>query len=528
MSIALRIEPGAPRYFRHASFGGACESSFECTSVTLLRADDGARRVVVRVRVDGGPAFEIARLIPGECERVCFVQVFEDEDVRFSVKGGSVEVRGQLEHAFREEDLGGGSDDDDDDDDGEGSDEEGSESDGLDGYGSDESWGSDEEESREVGVGARTLASSGAEEEKAEAEARANAAATGKWRSLKDVEKTMDWWKAKASGDDALAYHVQNPGARRSARSEKMPNFAWTGSLRPFKTTPKRSYPSGLTPPDYATSGWPDEEFNSRYQSTVEVKTHAARDAMRKACSLARHVMDTVAWAIEPGVTTEELDRICHAVTVGNGAYPSPLNYMGFPKSLCTSVNEVVCHGIPDARPLREGDVVNLDITVRLNGYHGDLNETYYVGKKSGKSAEAEKLMNCTRKALEKAIAFCRPGRRFRDLGEIIAEEASRGGYASVKDFCGHGIGQLFHCAPNVPHYARNKAVGVMKEGMTFTIEPMFNESSSHKVVHWPDGWTAVTTNGARSAQYEHTLLITSDGVEVLTERTKSSRPFII
>jgi methionyl aminopeptidase len=282
-----------------------------------------------------------------------------------------------------------------------------------------------------------------------------------------------------------------------------------------------------LNPPDYAISGWPEEEFGSRFQSTVEVKPHEARQKMRAACSLARHVMDTVAWALEPGVTTEELDRICHAVTVGNGAYPSPLNYMGFPKSLCTSVNEVVCHGIPDARPLEEGDIVNLDITVRLNGYHGDLNETYYVGKSCAKSQTAQKLMDCTRKALEKAIAYCRPGRRFRDLGEIIAEEASRGGYASVKDFCGHGIGQLFHCAPNVPHYARNKAIGVMKEGMTFTIEPMFNESSSHKVVHWPDGWTAVTTNGARSAQYEHTLLITSDGVEVLTARTKNSRPFI-
>ena len=117
---------------------------------------------------------------------------------------------------------------------------------------------------------------------------------------------------------------------------------------------------------------------------------------MRAACSLARHVMDTVAWALEPGVTTEELDRICHAVTVGNGAYPSPLNYMGFPKSLCTSVNEVVCHGIPDARPLEDGDIVNLDITVRLNGYHGDLNETYYVGKGGAKSKAAQKLMDCT------------------------------------------------------------------------------------------------------------------------------------
>jgi len=497
MSFALRVDDDAPRYFRHRTLGGACETSFECTGVTLLSAREGAKRVTVRARCDSGPSFVIARLIPDVHESVSFVHVFEGEDARFSARGGSVELRGTTEHEIRAVDS---------------SDDEGCDS--------DESWGSDVEASREVAETA-----GGNEDARArETAARLEAARTGKWRTLDEVRKTMDWW----DGDkNDFAFHVQSAGAKRSSRSGKMPTFAWTGKLRPRKTTAKRSYPSGLNPPDYASSGWPEEEFGSRFQSTVEVKPHEARQAMRAACSLARHVMDTVAWALEPGVTTEELDRICHAVTVGNGAYPSPLNYMGFPKSLCTSVNEVVCHGIPDARPLEDGDIVNLDITVHLNGYHGDLNETYYVGKGGAKSKAAQKLMDCTRKALEKAIAYCRPGRRFRDLGEIIAEEASRGGYASVKDFCGHGIGQLFHCAPNVPHYARNKAIGVMKEGMTFTIEPMFNESSSHKVVHWPDGWTAVTTNGARSAQYEHTLLITSDGVEVLTARNKNSRPFV-
>ena len=502
MSFALRVDDDAPRYFRHRTLGGACETSFECAGVTLVSARDGAKRVTVRCRCDGGPSFVIARLIPNVHESACFVHVFEGEDARFSVRGGSVELRGTTTHAIRAS-SGASS--------GE-SDEEG--------WASDESWGSDAEASREVAETA-----GGDEDARArETAARLEAARTGKWRTLDDVRKTMDWWDGD---EDDFAFHVQRAGAKRSSRSGKMPAFAWTGKLRPRRTKAKRSYPSGLNPPDYASSGWPEEEFGSRFQSTVEVKPHEARRAMRAACSLARHVMDTVAWALEPGVTTDELDRICHAVTVGNGAYPSPLNYMGFPKSLCTSVNEVVCHGIPDARPLEDGDIVNLDITVRLNGYHGDLNETYYVGKGGAKSQAAQKLMDCTRKALEKAIAHCRPGRRFRDLGEIIAEEASRGGYASVKDFCGHGIGQLFHCAPNIPHYARNKAIGVMKEGMTFTIEPMFNESSSHKVVHWPDGWTAVTTNGARSAQYEHTLLITSDGVEVLTARNKNSRPFI-
>lgn len=516
MSITLRVDPNAPRYFRHRALG---ETELELTGASLVAVDDdvsstggGGRVVSVRARVDGGPAFVIVRLIPGERESEPLRLVFAGADARFSARGGSVELLGRLEAAGRDESDDDQSDDDDDD--------ASSSSGGVEGYGSDESWGTDEERSREI----ETERDDG--DDAREAAARREAATTRKWRSLDDVRATMTRWDAVDDGE--MKFHVQNPGARRSSRAGTMPTFAWTGSLRPFPTTAKRTYPSGLTPPDYATSGWPDEEFGSRYQSAIEVKTHKAREGMRAACSLARHVMDVVAWAVEPGVTTEQLDRICHAVTVGNGAYPSPLNYMGFPKSLCTSVNEVVCHGIPDSRPLREGDVVNLDITVRLDGYHGDLNETYYVGKGGAKSKTAQKLMDCTRRALDKAIAHCRPGRRFRDLGEIIADEAARGGYASVKDFCGHGIGELFHCAPNVPHYAKNKAVGVMKEGMTFTIEPMFNESSSHKVVHWPDGWTAVTTNGARSAQYEHTLLITSDGVEVLTARTENSRPFIL
>ena len=191
----------------------------------------------------------------------------------------------------------------------------------------------------------------------------------------------------------------------------------------------------------------------------------------------------------------------------------------------------VVCHGIPDSRPLR-GRVVNLDITVRRSQRdHGDLNETYYVGKGGAASKTASKAhglhASCARRG-DRALQTV--GRRFRDLGEIIAGATARTALpiASVKDFCGHGIGELFHCAPNVPHYAKNKAVGVMKEGMTFTIEPMFNESSPHKVVHWRMDGPRWRTNGARSAQYEHTLLITSDGVEVLTARTENSRPFIL
>ena len=209
--------------------------------------------------------------------------------------------------------------------------------------------------------------------------------------------------------------------------------------------------------------GRPEAEFASSLQHKLEVKTPEQLAKMRAACLLGRAVMD-VAAAIKPGVTTDQLDRICHAMTLMNGAYPSPRNYMGFPKSLCTSVNEVVCHGIPDARPLEDGDIVNLDITVCLNGYHGDLNETYMVGTGSSdpeRAARAKALMKCALECLELAMARCVPGARFRDSrGDTDARQ--RRGYGVVKDFRARHRA-LFHCAPNVPHYAKNKAVVVMK-----------------------------------------------------------------
>lgn len=369
------------------------------------------------------------------------------------------------------------------------------------------------------------------EEEEAEGRRRAAAAgaATGEWAEpdQRDTSALARW--DVANGE--WAYHIQNSGARQHRRSSKMPEFKWTGPLRPMKVSPKRSVPKigWLCPlPDYARTGWPEAEFASSLQHKLEVKTPEQLAKMRAACSLGRAVMDAVAAAIKPGVTTDQLDRICHAMTLMNGAYPSPRNYMGFPKSLCTSVNEVVCHGIPDARPLEDGDIVNLDITVCLDGYHGDLNETYMVGTGSSDPERAERakaLMKCALECLELAMERCTPGARFRDLGEAIQTHANGRGYGVVKDFCGHGIGALFHCAPNVPHYAKNKAVGVMKPGMTFTIEPMVNEGT-HRTKHWPDGWTAVTADGGRSAQYEHTMAVTETGLDVLTKRTANSRPF--
>ena len=239
MSFALRVDDDAPRYFRHRTLGGACETSFECTGVTLLSAREGAKRVTVRARCDSGPSFVIARLIPDVHESVSFVHVFEGDDARFSARGGSVELRGTTEHEIRAVDS---------------SDDEGCDS--------DESWGSDVEASREVAETA-----GGNEDARArETAARLEAARAGKWRTLDEVRKTMDWW----DGDkNDFAFHVQSAGAKRSSRSGKMPTFAWTGKLRPRKTTAKRSYPSGLNPPDYASSGWPEDEFGSRFQSTV-------------------------------------------------------------------------------------------------------------------------------------------------------------------------------------------------------------------------------------------------------------------
>lgn len=206
---------------------------------------------------------------------------------------------------------------------------------------------------------------------------------------------------------------------------------------------------------------------------------------------------------------------------IDNNAYPSPLNYYSFPRSCCTSVNEIICHGIPDTRPLEEGDIINLDVTAYYKGYHGDLNETYFVGKASDSSRF---LVENTYKSLAQAIAYCKPNAMYREVGNIIANHVEPLGLSVVRSYTGHGIGRIFHQAPQVPHYAKNKAVGFMKPGHIFTIEPMINQGT-WKDMTWKDNWTSSTTDGQRSAQFEHTLLITETGCEVLTARLDSSPP---
>lgn len=195
---------------------------------------------------------------------------------------------------------------------------------------------------------------------------------------------------------------------------------------------------------------------------------------------------------------------------------------MQFPKSVCTSINETICHGIPDQRPLEDGDIINIDVTLYHNGFHGDLNETYYVGEKALANPDAVRVVETARECLDKSIELIKPGMLFRDPGNVIEKHAKSRNCSVVKSYCGHGINQLFHCAPNVPHYAKNKAVGMAKPGMCFTIEPMIN-LGSHRDRTWPDDWTSTTEDGSLSAQFEHTFLVTEDGVEVLTARLPDS-----
>ena len=240
---------------------------------------------------------------------------------------------------------------------------------------------------------------------------------------------------------------------------------------------------------------------------------------MRYACRTAREVLDIAGRAVAPGIRTDDIDRIVHEESIRRGGYPSTLNYQGFKKSCCTSLNEVICHGIPDSTKLKEGDIINIDITVFIGGFHGDCSETYLVGEVD---EEGRRLVKTTWECMEKGIGICKPGTHIKEIGNVIEEFAKKNGYSIPTGFVGHGIGSSFHMLPNVPHYKNNEPAGKMKPGMTFTIEPMVNEGK-RDYIFWEDEWTATTSDGKRSAQFEHTLLITEDGVERLTGKIESS-----
>ncbi len=248
-------------------------------------------------------------------------------------------------------------------------------------------------------------------------------------------------------------------------------------------------------------------------QTKVSIKTPAEQEAMRAAGRLAADVLDMIGPQVAPGVTTGELDRICHDYIVAAGAIPAPLNYKGFPKSICTSVNHVVCHGIPGDRRLKAGDIVNVDVTVIRDGFHGDTSRMFHVGKPS---VLAERLCRVAYEAMWTGIRSVRPGTRLGDLGHAIQREVEAQGYSVVREYCGHGIGRVFHEDPQILHYGEPGTGLALEAGMTFTVEPMVNAGRRH-VKLLPDGWTVVTKDHSLSAQWEHTVLVTPKGVEVLT-----------
>mmetsp|Transcript_22260 Transcript_22260/g.39595 ORF Transcript_22260/g.39595 Transcript_22260/m.39595 type:complete len:384 (-) Transcript_22260:1330-2481(-) len=327
-------------------------------------------------------------------------------------------------------------------------------------------------------------------------------------KKLHEVEKKEDEWQ----------YCMR----RGRSRVSEMPAFNYTGPLRPFPIGPIRKVPDHIRKPDYHSTGYPSKEVSSRQQKMIPVYDEKDIRGIREACRIGREILDAAAAAVRPGVTTDEIDRVVHEATIERGAYPATLNYYNYPKSVCTSVNEVICHGIPDKRELQDGDIVNVDVTAYCNGYYGDLNETFTVG--NNVDDQGKQLIKATHDSLMAAVAAVKPGLRYRDVGDIISKFVHPHGFQVVKTYCGHGIGELFHCAPNVPHYGNNKAVGVMREGHIFTIEPMINVGTWRDVT-WPDEWTSATADGKRSAQFEHQMLVTKDGCELLTARTADSPP---
>ena len=277
--------------------------------------------------------------------------------------------------------------------------------------------------------------------------------------------------------------------------------------LVPGVVSPRRNVPSHIVRPDYVDQPVPSPYVGSWVQDTDTI------ERMRIAGQLAARAMAEVAKAIAPGVTTDELDRIGHDYLCDHGAYPSTLGYRNYPKSLCTSINEVICHGIPDSTELQNGDIVNIDITAYINGVHGDTDATYLCGDVD---EESRLLVERTEESLRRAIAAVRPGRPISVIGRVIESYAQRFGYGVVRDFTGHGICTHFHSGLVIPHFDDERYDTIMEAGMTFTIEPMLTLGTIEWDM-WDDNWTVVTKDRRRSAQFEHTILVTDTGAEILT-----------
>ena len=280
------------------------------------------------------------------------------------------------------------------------------------------------------------------------------------------------------------------------------------GNLKPGIISPRRPVPAHIDRPEYMYHSGPEVITAS------DIKTPETIEKIRKAGQIAAQALQAVGEAIRPGVTTDELDRIGHDFIISRDAYPSCLGYMGFPKSLCTSINEVICHGIPDDRPLEDGDIINVDITAYYDGVHGDTCAMFEVGTVA---EESHLLIERTREAMMRGIKAVRPGREINVIGRVIESYAHRFNYGVVRDYTGHGVGEAFHSGLIVPHYDTAPAHSeIMEEGMVFTIEPMLNLGGV-EWEQWDDQWTVVTKDRGRSAQFEHTIVVTENGAEILT-----------
>lgn len=278
--------------------------------------------------------------------------------------------------------------------------------------------------------------------------------------------------------------------------------------LVPGKPTPIRTVPDHIERPEYV---WKDEVRENIGEAFIQPPE--VIEAMREASKIAANALKEVGKAVAPGVTTDELDRIAHEYMVDHGAYPSTLGYRGYTKSSCTSLNEIVCHGIPDTTVMQDGDIVNVDVTAFKNGVHGDTNATFLVGDVS---EEHRLLVERTHEALMRGIKAAKPGREINVIGRVIESYANRFGYNVVRDFTGHGVGPTFHNGLVVLHYDSTTYRDILEPGMTLTIEPMINLGSLDYTI-WDDDWTVQNTDGKFTAQFEHTIVITEDGNEILT-----------
>ena len=279
-----------------------------------------------------------------------------------------------------------------------------------------------------------------------------------------------------------------------------------TATLQPGRVSPQRSVPATIARPEYVGKRAPR-------LGEADVKDADTIARMRIAGQIAGQALAEVGRHVTPGVTTDELDRIGHEFLLDHGAYPSTLGYRGFPKSLCTSLNEVICHGIPDDTVISDGDIVNIDITAFIGGVHGDTNATFLAG---AVEEESRLLVERTQEAMMRGIRAVAPGRPLNAVGRVIESYARRFGYGVVRDFTGHGIGTTFHSGLVVPHFDDPTVSVTMEPGMTFTIEPMLTLGTIEYDI-WPDGWTVLTADRKRTAQFEHTIAVTNDGYEILT-----------